>query len=79
MTLTLPGATSGLDPGGDDCGQAGYQGSGDDADCADKGNNNEGEIPGYGYSSRAPPQSREGRQVRAIAHRSCVVVGHDTL
>jgi hypothetical protein len=74
-TLTLPGATSGLEPGGDDCGQASYQGSGDDADYADKGNNNEGEIPGHGYSSRAPPQSREGRQVRAIAHRSCVVVG----
>jgi hypothetical protein len=60
MTVTLPGATSGLEPGGDDCGQAGYQGSGDDADCADKGNNNEGEIPGHGYSGRAPSPYWEG-------------------
>jgi hypothetical protein len=75
ITPTLPGATSGLEPGGDDCGQAGYQGSGDDADCADKGNNNEGEIPGHGYSSRAPSSVGKERQVRAIAHRSCVVVG----
>lgn len=71
--LTLLRATSGLEPSGNDCGHAGYQGSGDDAEGADKGNDNEGEIPGHGCSGRTPHRSLGGRQVRAIAHRSCVV------